>query len=65
MDGSGKFLVQDGYGRGAYSNRYSVETEGQAYALYNAINTHSGHKKRIVDPDGVTVARYISTGHRR
>lgn len=60
-----KFLVQSGYGRGSYETRYALDTLGEAVRWYEGINTHSGHKKRLVDPEGKVLDRYISEGRKR
>jgi hypothetical protein len=57
--------VQTGYGKGQYRNRYTLNSEDAASRYYDCINTHSGYKKRLVNPNGKIVRRYISTGHRR
>jgi hypothetical protein len=55
-----KWRVQVGKGKGAYKDRYVTTSETQAEALYNGLNTHSGHKKRLVAPDGKVVDRIIT-----
>jgi len=52
-----KWIVQDGYRKGKYSNRYTLDTEREAYFWFNGINTHSGYKKRLISPAGKVVAR--------
>lgn len=52
--------VQVGQGRGSYQLRYSLVSEQQAIRWFNGLNTHSGHKKRLVAPDGTVLARVIT-----
>lgn len=55
------FKVQTGKGRGKYQTRYSLSSREQAEMYYAMLNIHSGFKKRLVSPDGVVIARYISS----
>lgn len=60
----GKWLVQVGKGRGSYTTRYAL-TGGPIYnsramLYYSSLNTHSGHKKRLVNPNGIVVAHCIT-----
>lgn len=56
-----RYLVQSGYGKGAYKTRWSFDTMAQAYAWYCGINTGNGYKKRLVDSKrGITFYRQIS-----
>jgi hypothetical protein len=61
-DGDGPWRVQVGKDRGHYRTRYTLNSRKAAEFYYTSLNTHSGHKKRIVAPDGKVVARYISNG---
>lgn len=54
--------VQVGKGKGHYRDRYLLNSQGAAERYYDCLNTHSGHKKRLVAPDGKVVRRYISDG---
>ena len=54
------WIVQTGKGKGKYVTSYSLEVEATAYFYYHSINTHSGFKKRLLDPTGKVVARYIT-----
>lgn len=59
---SGAWRVQVGKGRSHYRTRYTLNSQGQAERYYDGLNTHSGHKKRLVAPDGKIMRRYISDG---
>lgn len=52
--------VQVGKDEGSYWPRYEFDNENQAILWYNGINIGNGYKKRLVDPDGKTVARVLS-----
>lgn len=56
------FTVQVGKGRGKYSARYGgFKTLQEALLWYDALNIHSGYKKRIVrGSDGKVMKRYLS-----
>lgn len=43
-------LVEIGKGKGSYEVKYSFcrHEENRALVHYNSLNTHSGHKKRLV-----------------
>ena len=58
----GFWTVQVGKGKGAYKDRYTfTATEHHRAVLYfNSLNTHSGYKKRLVNPEGKVVARVIT-----
>ena len=60
MQNNGSWLVQVGKGKGSYRTRYTLDSRGQAEFYYSCLNTHSGHKKRLISPDGKTVQRYAS-----
>ena len=49
-----RWIVETGKGRGAYNNHYTFATFSRAIFHFNYLNTHSGHKKRLVrvSPDG-------------
>lgn len=59
---TGQWRVQVGYGRGSYRDRYvfAHNERNRAVLHFNCLNTHSGHKKRLIDPDGRVVARVIT-----
>jgi hypothetical protein len=54
------YKVQVGKGKGAYTDKYSFASARQAVLWYNGINVHSGHKKRLIDPFGKTIARELT-----
>ena len=60
MTYKGKWAVQVGKGKSAYKDRYIFDNEGQAHLWFQSINSHSGYKKRLVDPTGRVVARVIT-----
>lgn len=51
--------VQTGKGKGKYAPRYSFDNALEAWYWYRGLNTHSGHKKRLLH-DGRVVARCLS-----
>ena len=56
----GLWEVQVGKGSSSYTTKYSFENdEARALLYYVSLNTHSGHKKRLLH-NGVVVKRYIS-----
>jgi hypothetical protein len=56
----GTWEVQVGKGSGSYTTKYSFENdEARALLYYASLNTHSGHKKRLLF-NGKVVKRYIS-----
>ena len=52
--------VQVGKGKGAYTTKYALPTEQRAVFHYRCLNIFGGYKKRLVDPSGRVVARFIS-----
>ncbi len=55
------WVVEVGMGRkNSYSTRYEFATESQAYFHFACIHTHSGGKKRILNPAGKIVERVIT-----
>jgi hypothetical protein len=54
------YRIQVGKNKSAYKDRYVVATEGAAFWWFNGLNTHSGYKKRIVNPDGKVIARVLT-----
>jgi hypothetical protein len=55
--------VQTGKGKGKYAPRYTFDNALEAWYWYRGINTHSGHKKRLLRHDGglvTVVARHLS-----
>jgi hypothetical protein len=59
-DTTGLWRVQVGKGRSSYKTRYAVVARTEAVFLFNCLNTHSGHKKRLIDPEGRVVARVLT-----
>ena len=59
---TGKWRVQDGYERSAYEDRWTFPADKRTQAMkwYNGLNTGNGYKKRLIDPNGKIVARYLS-----
>lgn len=61
---TGKWRVQVGKGKSAYTDRYTFDggkiVPSRAILYYNSLNTHSGHKKRLIRPDGTVAARVIT-----
>lgn len=59
---TGSWLVQVGYGKGSYRTKYSFRSDQPSRAMlhYASLNTHSGHKKRLVNPNGQVVARVLT-----
>lgn len=57
-----QWRVQVGKDRGAYKDRYTFpeHNESQAVAWYRGINVGRGYKKRLVNPDGKTIARILT-----
>lgn len=46
-----QYLVEVGKDKGAYKTRYKfdgLQSAGRAIMHFNCLNTHSGHKKRLV-----------------
>lgn len=41
------YTVETGRGASAYTARYTFDRFSQAFLWYAALNTHSGHKKRL------------------
>lgn len=62
MKGTGMWRVQVGKGKSAYKDRYTFTTGERLRAImhFNSLNTHSGHKKRLVRPDGTIEARVLT-----
>jgi hypothetical protein len=64
IETGGKWLVQVGKGRGSYTTRYTFTGNkihnSRALLYYSSLNTHSGGKKRLINPDGKIVARVIT-----
>lgn len=64
LDTAERWTVEVGKGTGAYRTRHSFDRFSQAIAHFNALQTHSGYKKRLmqVKPDGtrVLIARSIT-----
>lgn len=54
------YHIQVGKGKGSYQTRYSVKGWNRAVFWYNGLNTHSGHKKRLIDCNGEVLARVIT-----
>jgi len=52
--------IQVGKDKGSYVTRYSLPGEAQAVRYFNSLNTHSGYKKRLLDPNGKVVARVLT-----
>lgn len=48
LDMRERWSVEVGKGNGAYRTRYSFDRFSQAVMHFNAINTRSGYKKRLV-----------------
>jgi hypothetical protein len=51
------------YSKGAYENKYSMESAAQAIRYYHCINIGRGYKKRLIKEEGgktVTVAKQTS-----
>jgi hypothetical protein len=57
---SEKWRVQIGKGKGSYSDKYVFDSLITARIWYSGINTHSGYKKRLIDPNGKVVHRNIT-----
>lgn len=57
-----QWLVQVGRDASSYHTKYSFGPfeEDRARYFYNGLNAHSGHKKRLVNPEGGIVERYLS-----
>lgn len=58
----GQWRVQVGKGKSSYKDRYTFadDQEERAKLFYNSLNTHGGHKKRLVNPDGVVIWRVLT-----
>jgi hypothetical protein len=58
----GMWRVQVGKGRSSYRDKYTFASDQpvRAYMHYECLNTHSGHKKRLVNPDGKVVLRQLT-----
>lgn len=58
----GMWCVQVGRGKSSYKTRYTFgeNYRNQAVLYFNALNTHSGYKKRLVRPDGTVEARVLT-----
>lgn len=58
----GQWRVQVGKGSGKYTDRYTFPSaqQGRAILYFNSLNTHSGYKKRLINPLGEVVARVIT-----
>ncbi len=52
--------VQVGKGDGSYTTKYVFSSEQQAILYFNSLNTHSGNKKRLVNPSGKVTAIVLS-----
>lgn len=57
---TGKWLVQIGKDKSSYKTKYDVSSMSQALLYYYSLNTHNGHKKRLVKPDGSVMTREIT-----
>lgn len=57
------YEVQVGKDKSSYTTRYSLTETGlhssRAWLYYSSLNTHSGHKKRLLR-DGRVIARTIT-----
>lgn len=62
MKGTGEWRVQVGKDKSAYKDRYTfvAQESNRAIFYFNSLNTHSGHKKRLVRPDGTIEARVLT-----
>jgi len=58
-DGHGRWRVQVGFKKGKYTTKYDFRATQsvKAQLWYLSVLTHSGHKKRLVDPNGNIVLR--------
>lgn len=60
------YAVQVGKGKNKYKVRYLFDSGDElkdwnnAVRHFNSLNTHSGHKKRIVNENGTVLARVIT-----
>lgn len=54
------FLVQVGRYKSAYKTKWSFDTLSQASLWYKSLNIGNGYKKRLINPEGKVVSRYIS-----
>lgn len=57
-----RYTVEVGKNKSAYTVQYSfdgIPSLGRAYLHYNSLNTHSGHKKRLVRTNLITGKRTI------
>jgi glutathione peroxidase-family protein len=59
-----EWKVQTGKGKSAYTTKYTLPNEYRAWANYHALNTFNGYKKRLIDPNGRVVARFVSQTER-
>lgn len=58
------WLVQVGKGKGSYKNKYDFKNDlgspsGRPVFYYSCLNTHSGHKKRLVRINNETGERKV------
>lgn len=59
---TGKWRVQIGKDKSSYADKYTfpAEQRNSAVRYFNSLNTHSGHKKRLIRPDGTVEARVLT-----
>lgn len=63
MERTGSWLVQVGFGnKGRYTTKYSFKggSPSRAMLYYYGLNVHSGHKKRLVNPEGKVIDRVLT-----